>query len=97
MNPNACVKSLNSNVRCRFPFTTLQPLSLLSPTATCCFDSLPLLMDLPVPFVCFDIISLSVRYGRRQRNPPTRYTTTRISRTVPTIPRPPPVPHLEYP
>src|SRR5665811_742004 len=23
MNPNACLKSLNSNMRCRFPFTTL--------------------------------------------------------------------------
>jgi len=31
----------------------------------------------------------------QRRNPPSKYTTTRIISTVPTIPRPPPVPHLE--
>src|ERR1700688_4144867 len=49
MNPNACLKSLNSNTRCRFPFTTLQPSSLRSPAAISCFDSFPLLMCPPVP------------------------------------------------
>src|SRR5579864_731900 len=39
--------------------------------------------------------SRSVRCGRGQRNPPTRYTTTKMSSTVPTTPRPPPLPHLE--
>ena len=33
----------------------------------------------------------------RSANPPTRYKITTMSRTVPTIPRPPRVPHLEYP
>src|ERR1700686_3280198 len=53
MNPNACLKSLNSNTRCRFPFTTLQPSSLRSPAAISCFDNFPLFMDPPVPGVSF--------------------------------------------
>src|ERR1700730_15271427 len=32
-----------------------------------------------------------------QRNTPRKYKMTAMSTTVPTIPRPPPVPHLEYP
>src|ERR1700688_4717432 len=33
MNPNAAEKSLNSNTRCRFPFTTLHPLSFFNSAA----------------------------------------------------------------
>src|ERR1700693_5328717 len=50
MNPNACVKSLNWNMRCRFPLTTLQPLSVRSPAAISCFDNFPLFIDSPVPY-----------------------------------------------
>src|SRR5579872_6073774 len=39
MKPNACVKSLNSNTRCRFPFSTLQPLSFRNSSAICCSES----------------------------------------------------------
>jgi hypothetical protein len=35
--------------------------------------------------------------SRHRRNAPRSYKINRISKTVPTIPRPPPVPHLEYP
>jgi Mn2+/Fe2+ NRAMP family transporter len=34
---------------------------------------------------------------RFRGNPPTRYKATSTIRTVPTTPRPPPAPHLEYP
>src|ERR1700682_5352756 len=56
MNPNASVKSLNSNMRCRFPFTTLQPSSLYNPAAISCFDNFPLPALLSV---IFNLIHLS--------------------------------------
>src|ERR1700674_2651042 len=39
MNPKAAEKSLNSNTRCRFPFTTLQPLSFRNSAAISCSES----------------------------------------------------------
>src|ERR1700730_8668594 len=56
MNPNACVKSLNSNMRCRCPFTTLQPSSVHSPAAISCFDNFPLVIGPPLPSGTFKLI-----------------------------------------
>src|ERR1700682_3515555 len=45
MKPNACVNSLNSNTRCRFPFCTLQPLSFRNSSAICCSESFAVAMS----------------------------------------------------
>src|ERR1700721_1795135 len=39
MNPKAAEKSLNSNTRCKFPFTTLHPLSFFNSAAISCSES----------------------------------------------------------
>src|ERR1700722_5240933 len=44
MNPNAAEKSLNSNTRCRFPFTTLHPLSFFNSAAISCSESFAAMM-----------------------------------------------------
>src|SRR5882757_1804464 len=44
MKPKACVKSWNSNTRCRFPFTTLQPPRLRRPPLISCSESFVLAM-----------------------------------------------------
>src|ERR1700686_84934 len=44
MKENASEKSLNSNTRCKFPFTTLQPSSLASSAEICCSDSFAVAM-----------------------------------------------------
>src|SRR5579872_4946850 len=91
MNPKAAEKSLNSNTRCRFPFTTLQPLSLRNSTAISCSESFVTAMSDLLFFVHKGIIRRGMQAGQAcvaQALLPVRFSRPFAFEALPAVPKP---------